>query len=228
MGIRRADAHRAKTPEGSLRSRARSVKRAVSERSLDRAARGSELHFALGYRGGGWVAAQFLLMAAILALGLFPPSGRNGMRIAGLALLLAGLGFGIWAGRTLGTALTPYPLPSEKATLVEQGPYRYVRHPMYVAGLLIFLGYGCIASIPGDGGGAAPRRPLAFQSRCRGAPSLRAVPGTTIPQRPARCLGRPRVEPADDRSHERMPLRDDGTVAVGAHDRLDRARPRAR
>ena len=42
----------------------------------------------------------------------------------------------------------PYPLPSEKATLVEQGPYRFVRHPIYVAGVLVFLGYGCISSVP--------------------------------------------------------------------------------
>lgn len=99
-------------------------------------------------RGVGWVVAQFALMAAILVLGVFPPIWPEWVRIAGLPILLAGLGLGIWAGRTLGTALTPYPHPSEKGTLVDQGPYRFVRHPMYVGGLLAFLGYGCISSIP--------------------------------------------------------------------------------
>jgi protein-S-isoprenylcysteine O-methyltransferase Ste14 len=87
-------------------------------------------------------------MAVILALGVFPPIWPEWVRIAGFLLLLGGLGFAIWAGRTLGSALTPYPLPSEQATLVERGPYGLVRHPIYVAGVLVFLGYGLLSSVP--------------------------------------------------------------------------------
>ncbi len=101
-----------------------------------------------GSRGGGWVVAQFLLMGAILVLGVVPPIWPDWVRFAGFPVILAGVGFGIWAGRTLGSALTPYPLPSEDATLVERGPYGIVRHPIYVAGLLVFLGYGFLASVP--------------------------------------------------------------------------------
>ena len=99
-------------------------------------------------RGAGWVVAQFVLMAVILVLGAFPPIWPDWVRIAGFPLILGGIGFGIWAGRTLGPALTPYPLPSAGATLVDRGPYGLVRHPIYVAGLLVFLGYGFIASVP--------------------------------------------------------------------------------
>ena len=99
-------------------------------------------------RGGTWVVAQFALMAAILVLGVFPPVWPDWVRAAGLLLILAGLGFGVWAGRTLGSALTPYPLPTDEATLVERGPYGFVRHPIYVAGLLVFLGYGLLSSVP--------------------------------------------------------------------------------
>ena len=99
-------------------------------------------------RGAAWVWAQFLLIAAILVLGIFPPVWPEVVRIAGFLLILGGLGFGIWAGRTLGSALTPYPVPSERATLVERGPYGLVRHPIYVAGLLVFLGYGLLSSVP--------------------------------------------------------------------------------
>lgn len=99
-------------------------------------------------RGGGWVVAQFLLMAFILALGAFPPVWPDWVRLAGFPLILGGIGVGVWAGRTLGAALTPYPLPSDDATLVERGPYGLVRHPIYVAGLLVFLGYGLLASVP--------------------------------------------------------------------------------
>lgn len=98
-------------------------------------------------RGIGWVVAQFALIAVILVLGIFPPVWPESVRIAGFPVLLGGLGFGVWAGRTLGSALTPYPRPSERATLVERGPYGIVRHPIYVAGLLIFLGYGFISSV---------------------------------------------------------------------------------
>ena len=87
-------------------------------------------------------------MAAILVLGVLPPVWPGWLRLAGVALLLGGIGLGIWAGRTLGSALTPYPRPNEAATLVERGPYGFVRHPIYVAGLFVFLGYGLLASVP--------------------------------------------------------------------------------
>jgi protein-S-isoprenylcysteine O-methyltransferase Ste14 len=99
-------------------------------------------------KGTGWVIGQFLLMAVILVLGAFPPVWPDWLRLAGVPVVLCGLASAIWAGRTLGSALTPYPLPSEQGTLVEQGPYRLVRHPIYVAGLLVFLGYGLLASVP--------------------------------------------------------------------------------
>jgi protein-S-isoprenylcysteine O-methyltransferase Ste14 len=87
-------------------------------------------------------------MAVVLALGAFPPIWPDWLRIAGLPIVVAGIVFGIWAARTLGSALTPYPAPTEEATLVERGPYRLVRHPIYVAGLLVFLGYGLLSSVP--------------------------------------------------------------------------------
>ncbi len=87
-------------------------------------------------------------MAMVLVLGALPPVWPTWLRLAGLPLILGGLGLAVWAGWTLGPALTPYPRPSDEAKLVERGPYGAVRHPIYVAGLLLFLGYGLLASVP--------------------------------------------------------------------------------
>jgi protein-S-isoprenylcysteine O-methyltransferase Ste14 len=87
-------------------------------------------------------------MAVVLVLGAFSPTWPGWLRLAGVPLILGGLALGIWAGRTLGPALTPYPVPGEQAALVVRGPYGLFRHPIYVAGVLLFLGYGLLASVP--------------------------------------------------------------------------------
>ena len=99
-------------------------------------------------RGAGWVWAQFTLIAAILVLGAFPPIWPDSMRFAGFPLIIGGVALAIWAARTLGPSLTPYPLPREEGVLVERGPYRHFRHPIYLAGVLVFLGYGLLSSVP--------------------------------------------------------------------------------
>lgn len=57
----------------------------------------------------------------------------------GLALILVGSAGVIASGRDLGRALTPSPVPN-RAGLVARGLYRYARHPMYTALLVICLG----------------------------------------------------------------------------------------
>lgn len=108
----------------------------------------SEAEATGGRRGGGWVVAQFALMAVIVVLGVVKPIWPDPVRVAGFPLVLGGVALAIWAVRTLGTSLTPYPVPRQEGALVEGGPYRLVRHPMYVAGLLVFGGYGLLASVP--------------------------------------------------------------------------------
>ena len=98
-------------------------------------------------RGGRWVIAQFALMAVILVLSVVPGDWPGWLRVVGLVLLGGGLAGGFWAVRTLGESLTPYPRPPEDSVLVEAGPYRFVRHPIYVAGTLLFLGAALAASV---------------------------------------------------------------------------------
>ena len=98
-------------------------------------------------RGAGWVWGQFALMAVILALGVLPPRWPDWVRVLGIPILLAGVAVFVWAGRTLGSSFTAYPRPRPESVLVEDGPYRFVRHPVYGAGLLVLLGYGLLTSV---------------------------------------------------------------------------------
>lgn len=101
-------------------------------------------------RGSGWVVAQFVLMAAIVVGGVLPPEWPDSMsraRIAlGALLIAAGGGFAAWAGRSLGRALTPFPRPNA-AGLVTSGPFAVVRHPIYLGGLGVFLGYSFLTGV---------------------------------------------------------------------------------
>jgi protein-S-isoprenylcysteine O-methyltransferase Ste14 len=98
-------------------------------------------------RGAGWVWGQFALMAVILALGVVPPRWPEWVRVLGIPILLAGVAAFVWAARALGQSFTAYPRPLQEGVLVEEGPYRYVRHPVYGAGILVLLGYGLITSV---------------------------------------------------------------------------------
>ena len=102
-------------------------------------------------RGTGWVVAQFVLMVAVVGAGFVPPDWPQGAQRAlsavGAVLALAGVGFAVWAGRTLGRSLTPFPKPVA-AGLVTHGPFAIVRHPIYTGGLGLFVGYSLFTGIP--------------------------------------------------------------------------------
>jgi len=90
------------------------------------------------------VVLQFVLIAAIVAVGLLAPGWPDGARWwvkgAGVVLLFAGALVLVSAGRALGSGFTPFPKPAEGGALVEEGPYAFVRHPVYSGGLLVAAG----------------------------------------------------------------------------------------
>jgi len=58
----------------------------------------------------------------------------------GLVLTVFGLALAIWARVTLGGNWSGNVTFKENHELIERGPYAYVRHPIYTAMLLMFLG----------------------------------------------------------------------------------------
>lgn len=102
-------------------------------------------------RGGVWVVTQFALIGGLVLLaGLGPPwpgGAVQATRVGGAIALVAGAGFTLWAGRTLGSSLTPFPRPRVEGVLVTAGPFRYVRHPIY-AGILAALVGLCLLVSP--------------------------------------------------------------------------------
>ncbi|GGK94183.1 methyltransferase family protein [Deinococcus radiotolerans] len=87
------------------------------------------------------VAAQFTLLAAILTGGRRGRRRPRSVQVAGGALSVGGLVLLIWSGRALGRHLTPLPTPVRGGVLVQRGPYRLVRHPIYAALLLLAGGW---------------------------------------------------------------------------------------
>ena len=101
-----------------------------------------------GARGEGYVAVQI----ALFALVVFGPRTGAGWpewtfpytllgSIGGALLFLTGGLLAIAGIFKLGTNLAAVPYPKDNATLVETGPYRLVRHPIYSGGILMAFGW---------------------------------------------------------------------------------------
>ena len=89
----------------------------------------------------------FVLQAVLMLLVAFPAKGLSDfITTLGFFSFLAGLGMIAWSASELGDSLSPLPKPRENAELVTDGPYKYVRHPMYSALLLSSFGLGIATS----------------------------------------------------------------------------------
>lgn len=101
-----------------------------------------------GERGEWWVVAQgALFVAAIIAPGKggeWSPGWRRLGRGVGLPLVLVGVGLSVAAFRDLGDNLTALPHPKDDATLVQDGIYGMVRHPIYSGAIFTTLGAGLL------------------------------------------------------------------------------------
>lgn len=102
----------------------------------------------LGRRGEGWVVLQLSAFGAVLLAGRFLAGLRTGTVhtlafVVGVAVMVGAVALATVAVTELRRrdAFTPVPRPRVEGHLVETGPYRCIRHPVYSGMLLGSLGW---------------------------------------------------------------------------------------
>jgi protein-S-isoprenylcysteine O-methyltransferase Ste14 len=88
------------------------------------------------------IAAYTVALAVNIALSFAQP-GRVPVawRWLGVAMLAAGLALRAWGMATLGSSYTRTLRTASGQRLVQEGPYRLIRHPGYGGSLLVWAGY---------------------------------------------------------------------------------------
>jgi protein-S-isoprenylcysteine O-methyltransferase Ste14 len=100
-------------------------------------------------RGSFWILQLLLWLGLAVAFSLsfnFPRAAiayhRTSVFFIGIFLMLAGLAFRFYAMRVLGRSFTYKVAVQPGQTVVDTGPYRYIRHPSYTGALITLVGVG--------------------------------------------------------------------------------------
>lgn len=93
-------------------------------------------------------AAAMICAATVTATSLGRPTRRTvprsrGAFSVGMAVTWTGIGINRWARLTLGSTYRPRVTVVAGHEVIAAGPYRLVRHPMYLGSILICVGIGC-------------------------------------------------------------------------------------
>ncbi len=84
------------------------------------------------------ISTSLVSIQVLTMLYLFFVRSKETYFVEFLALLL-GLALGLWALVVMGKSFSVYPHLKKSAQFVKKGPYKWVRHPMYLSLLIIFL-----------------------------------------------------------------------------------------
>ncbi|HEX3569327.1 MAG TPA: isoprenylcysteine carboxylmethyltransferase family protein [Acidobacteriaceae bacterium] len=114
------------------------ARRLRSAADAHKADRGSKLVVILSI----WVG----ISAGFIASEVFPRftigNGWKSIFVLGIGMWLFGVAFRMYSIRVLGRFFTYDVAISREQHVVEAGPYRWVRHPSYLGGLLALFGFG--------------------------------------------------------------------------------------
>lgn len=107
----------------------------------------------LGPRGEGWIGIQMLLEVGILVVSPFTGPAWGGLPrlatdVVGIALLAAGVAIFGWGWSHLGSTFSVWVTPRPGGRLTTTGPYRWSRHPICTAQVLLCLGWALAAGSP--------------------------------------------------------------------------------
>jgi protein-S-isoprenylcysteine O-methyltransferase Ste14 len=91
--------------------------------------------------------ALAILLEWLLPLGYLPRPLAPISVVVGLLLVLGFVAMGVWAALAFRRARTNIDPRRPALALVETGPYRFTRNPMYLGFLLLFAGIGLLASL---------------------------------------------------------------------------------
>jgi protein-S-isoprenylcysteine O-methyltransferase Ste14 len=69
----------------------------------------------------------------------------DSVRWLGVAFGMICVGLIYWLFSSIGTGITPTSATRQQHTLVTNGPYRWVRHPLYTVGSSLFVAFGMMA-----------------------------------------------------------------------------------
>jgi protein-S-isoprenylcysteine O-methyltransferase Ste14 len=89
---------------------------------------------------GAHHALFYTLLLVVCPLEAIVLGGAAGGRLAGALAFAAGVALYRWGATALGDALSPLVAPHPDGRLITGGPYRVVRHPMYLGQLAIAFG----------------------------------------------------------------------------------------
>jgi protein-S-isoprenylcysteine O-methyltransferase Ste14 len=92
--------------------------------------------------GGMWIALLFAFALSFVSAWSFPRSAQLPLFVAGVTIIFLGSLLRRWCFRTLGQYFTGDVKAAADQPVIRIGPYRFVRHPSYTAGIMMFTGIG--------------------------------------------------------------------------------------
>jgi protein-S-isoprenylcysteine O-methyltransferase Ste14 len=92
--------------------------------------------------GGMWVALLIAYPLAFVKAWAFPRRWQLSLFVVGVLLIVLGSLLRRYCWRTLGEYFTGDVKARPDQPVITSGPYRWVRHPSYTAGMMMFIGIG--------------------------------------------------------------------------------------